>query len=180
MKNGFQRILCTAAIAAGVLTAVFAFFARNSLCLTLAITFGTTFYHFALRLLVGWLGRIFFPKGGENASWFREKPWEPGLYRFLRVRRWKNKMPTFDPDSFDLKKHTLGEIVRTTCIAEITHEIIMPLSFLPLLAIPRYGAAPVFAVTSALAAAFDGVFVIMQRCNRPRLIRLQKKEEMRP
>ena len=88
-------------------------------------------------------------------------------------------MPTFDPDSFDLKKHTFGEIVRATCIAEITHEIIMPLSFLPLLAIPRYGAAPVFVITSILAAAFDGVFVIMQRCNRPRLVRLQKKEGMR-
>ena len=179
MKNRFHMILYTAAAATGLLTAVFALFAHNGLCLTLAITFGTTFYHFALRLFIGWLGRVFFPKGGEAAPWFREKPWEGKLYRAMKVRRWKNRMPTFNPDSFDLKKHTLGEIIRATCIAEITHEIIIPLSFLPLLAIPRYGAAPVFVITSILAAAFDGLFAVMQRCNRPRLVRLEQKEGKR-
>ena len=63
------------------------------------------------------------------------------------------------------------------CGAEIVHEIIMVLSFLPLLAIPVFGAFPVFLITSVLAALFDGVFVMAQRYNRPRLVRILEKKE---
>ena len=180
MKNKFSFLLyCTAGITGG-LTLLFALLSKNSLCLTLAITFGTTFYHFAMRLAVGYLGLVCFPADGENAKWFRERPWEEGLYRRLGVRQWKNRMPTYRPERFDLRRHTLSEIIRTTCVAEITHEIIIPMSFLPLLAIPEFGAAPVFVVTSLLAALFDGVFVVMQRYNRPRLRKLAQKEASRP
>ena len=70
-------------------------------------------------------------------------------------------------------------MIHTTCVAEITHEIIILLSFAPLLVIPKFGAAPVFVITSLLAALFDGIFVIMQRYNRPRLLRLSRKEASR-
>ena len=53
MRNNFQATLWALAAAAGILTALFALLSQNSLCLTLAITFGTTFYHFAMRLAVG-------------------------------------------------------------------------------------------------------------------------------
>lgn len=178
MKNKFSFLIYCAAGITGGLTLLFALLSENSLCLTLAITFGTTFYHFAMRLAVGYLG-LLLPRGLENAGWFREQPWEKGLYRRLGVRRWKNRMPTFRPERFDLGRRTLPEIIRTTCIAEITHEIIIPLSFLPLLAIPKFGAAPVFVITSLLAALFDSIFVIMQRYNRPRLLRLSQKEASR-
>ena len=179
MKNKFSFLIYSTAGITGGLTLLFALLSENSLCLTLAITFSTTFYHFAMRLAVGYLG-LLLPRGLEDTSWFREHPWEKGLYRRLGVRQWKNRMPTFRPERFDLGRHTLPEIIRTTCIAEITHEIIIPLSFLPLLAIPKFGAAPVFVITSVLAALFDGVFVIMQRYNRPRLRRLAQREAARP
>lgn len=176
MKNKSHFFLYLAAGITGGLTLLFAALSENSLCLTLAITFGTTFYHTAMRLAVGGLGLVLFPRGGENAKWFREKSWEKALYRKLRVRQWKNRMPTYRPEFFDLRTRTLPEIVRATCISEITHEIIVPLSFAPLLVIPRFGAAPVFVITSLLAALCDSVFVIMQRYNRPRLLKLARKE----
>ena len=178
MRNKFQATLWALAAAAGILTAVFALLSQNSLCLTLAISFGTTFYHFAMRLVVGGLGRL-LPQRLDSAFWFREQPWEKGLYRRLKVKGWKGKMPTYRPERFDLRLHTLAEIIHTTCVAEITHEIIIPLSFAPLLVIPKFGAAPVFVITSLLAALFDGIFVIMQRYNRPRLLRLSRKEASR-
>jgi hypothetical protein len=49
------------------------------------------------------------------------------------------------------------------------------LSFLPLLAAIPFGAFPAFLITSLAAACFDTVFVIMQRFNRPRLIKLIQK-----
>lgn len=180
MKNRFHAILHGAAIGTGLLTVLFAALSRNGLFLTLAITFGTTFYHFAMRLTVGWLGRVLFPAGGESASWFREKSWEFPLYQRLHVRQWKNCMPTYRPETFDIRSCSLQSIIRTTCISEMTHELIIPLSFLPLLAIPRFGAAPVFVITSILAALLDLPFAVMQRFNRPRLRRLARKEEKCP
>ena len=40
-----------------------------------------------------------------------------------------------------------------------------------------WGAFPVFLITSLLAAAFDSCFAVMQRYNRPRLVRILEKKE---
>ena len=55
----------------------------------------------------------------------------------------------------------------------------MLLSFLPVLTVPIFGAPGVFWVTSTLAALFDCCFVILQRYNRPRFIRILDKERKR-
>ena len=146
----------------------------------LAITAGTFFYHFAMRLLVGALVPGLIPTGAEKHWWFREKHFEPGLYRALGVKTWKKWMPTYAPESFDLRKHTLAEIVHTSCASEAVHEVIAVLSFAPVLTVPAFGAAGVFWATSVLAALFDSCFVILQRFNRPRFLRILKKERARP
>ncbi|MCD7724158.1 MAG: hypothetical protein LUI12_01155 [Clostridiales bacterium] len=53
-------------------------------------------------------------------------------------------------------------------------ENIMVLSFVPLAFSRWFGDVPVFAVTSCGACLVDGVFVAVQRYNRPRLVRLLK------
>ena len=64
-----------------------------------------------------------------------------------------------------------------TDVFHVPFEFIIPLSFLPLLAIPRFGAAPVFILTSILSACIDLPFAMMQRFNRPRLRQLARKEK---
>ena len=49
------------------------------------------------------------------------------------------------------------------------------LSFLPMAALVRFGAFWVFFITSLLAACYDGMFVIMQRHNRPRIIQTDQQ-----
>ena len=56
--------------------------------------------------------------------------------------------------------------------------MIVILSFLPLFAAIPFGAFPVFLLTSLLSAMYDLSFVIMQRFNRPRIIRLIEKERV--
>ena len=85
-------------------------------------------------------------------------------------------MPTYNPAVFDPKLHSWEEIAQAMCQAELVHEIIVLLSFLPLLAAIPFGAFPVFLITSLLAALYDFSFVIMQRYNRPRIIRFIEKE----
>ena len=143
--------------------------------LSAAITFGTTCYHLTMRLLVGFIGSHIPIR--ENSRWFQPRPFEQKLYRVLRVKRWKSAMPTYDPDSFSLQKNTLEQVIRNSCTAELVHTLILPLSFLPLFAARLWGAFPVFLVTSILAALLDSAFIIMQRYNRPRLVRILKKKE---
>lgn len=161
----------TAAIS-GLLTVVFSLLKWTPA----AITFGTIFYHFAMRLLVGFvLDRTMQNRANYNARWYGPRKWEAPVYKCLQVRKWKGRFPTYDPGLFDSKLHTMDEIVQATCQAEVVHEVIAVLSFLPLLGAIPFGSFWVFAITSLLSACFDMIFVIMQRFNRPRLIKLMER-----
>ena len=143
-----------------------------------AVSFGTTAYHFCMRLLVGYsVLKITRYSFDYRSRWFSQKKWEASVYRFLRLKNWKHSMPTYDPSSFSLKEHTPEQVIRNMCGAEIVHEIIIVFSFLPISFSLLFGEFPVFLITSLLAALYDSVFVIMQRYNRPRLVRILNKQE---
>ena len=146
--------------------------------LAAAISFGTTAYHFVMRLAVGYVvPRVTGYDFDYRHPWFRPRYWEAGLYKTLRLHRWKGFLPTYSPEQFDLRKHSLHRIIQNMCGAEVVHETIMVLSFLPLALVPVFGEFGVFFVTSVCAAAVDGVFVMAQRYNRPRVVRLYERKE---
>ena len=172
-------ITVTALLAAATAYFVAAYMGGHAdVMLTLAISFGTTFYHFAFRLAVGYgLLAAYHNRMDWKRSWFAEKPFEKSLYRSLRVHRWKTHMPTFHPEWFDMRRNTPEEIVMTGCEAEIGHELNVILSLLPIVMTVWFGEPAVFITTSVLGAAFDMIFVIMQRYNRPRLLALMAKKQ---
>ena len=91
--------------------------------LTAAISFGTTGYHFLIRLLVGGATRaIFRNRPLWEKPWFRPRNWEAGFYRFLRVHRWKDKMPTYRPEEFAVSGNSLEAVTQAGCIAELGHD----------------------------------------------------------
>lgn len=172
----FAAAIKTAAAITFLLTGLFLLlylrFGSGWLLSTL-ITFGTTFYHFAMRLLVGALvpGTL-----RPERPWFSPRSWEPGLYRVLKVKKWKKHLPTYAPELFSPAHYTPRQIVCHMCQAEVVHELIALCSLLPLLAVPVFGALPVFLITSCAAAAADLAFAMIQRYNRPRLLRLVEKQ----
>lgn len=142
---------------------------------TLAITFGTISYHFLMRIAVGTIVEtIMGNKADFTKRWYQCRPWEIRLYNRLKVKRWKKVMPTFQSDYFDHKIHTWNEIAGAMCQAEVVHEIIVILSFVPIVFSIWFGSMPVFLITSVIAAALDLMFVIIQRYNRPRIMKLIK------
>ena len=152
------------------------YFMRNQVCFSVAITFGTVFYHLAIRLAVGLLvDAKYHNQMDYTKKWFTEKSFEQKLYKKLQVKKWKKRLPTFNPQDFDLKNRSATEIVQVTCQSEIVHEINMVLSFVPIVFSVWFGSLGVFVLTSCGAFLFDSIFVIMQRYNRPRLMRLMKK-----
>lgn len=175
-KITFPRIMIGTAVVSGfvALTAMLLYLHSGAGWLsTLAITAFTTFYHFTMRLVVGALiPNTFCP----TSRWFHPHPFEAALYKRLRVRKWKDRMPTYDPRLFSLQDNTLEGILRNMCQAEVVHEVIVLCSFIPLLFSLIWGTFGVFLITSLMAAALDLSFVMLQRYNRPRILRLAQKK----
>lgn len=175
-----MKLLTVLSVLLTLISAVlYAYFFRAWL-LSVTITFGTFSYHFGMRLAVGTtVNAILHNRADVTRRWFRQKGFEKKLYAVLHVRRWRDKMPTYSPDAFSVEKHTYDEIAQAMCQAELVHEIIALLSFLPLATVPWLGAFPVFLATSALAAGYDLLFVILQRYNRPIVLRAAELEKRR-
>ncbi len=175
------RVMKTVTVFCFIITVITALlFSRfnEDIFLTLAISFGTTAYHFGMRLLVGYLfNAIMKNRADYTKKRYRIHSWEHRLYKLLNVKAWKNKMPTYDPSAFSNKEHTWDEIAQAMCQSESVHETIFILSFLPLIAVKQFGSFWVFLVTSICGAAFDLAFVIMQRYNRDRVVKIALKQK---
>ena len=175
-----KKIITSITVISFVLTLLFAALyshTENGIILSLAITMGTTLYHFAMRLAVGFFyDKLMNNKADLGKWWYQPKKIEKSIYKILKVKNWKGIMPSYEPELFNPQKHTWNEIAQAMCQAELVHETIILLSFVPVYATRFFGALPVFLITSFLAAAFDMIFVIMQRYNRPRVIKLAMRE----
>lgn len=161
-----------ALIILNILLAVSVFYTNSAILLSATITIGTIIYHFLIRLLIGFLVPHNFK---YTQKFFVQKPFEKRLYSALKVKKWKKYMPSYNPNTYSLNLHTPEEIANTTCRNEVIHEVIIIFSFVPILFGLYAGEYPIFIITSILAAIFDLLFVIMQRFNRPRIVRLIKK-----
>lgn len=149
---------------------------KNDIVLSFAITFGTIAYHFIIRLLVGHLFDFKMKNHADyTKKWYQVSNGEMKFYQKLKVKKWKNKMPTYDEDTFDVSKHSWEEIIQATCQSELVHETNVILSFLPIVASVWFGAFEVFFITSVMGACFDLSFVFMQRFNRTRILRAKRK-----
>ena len=93
------------------------------------------------------------------------------------MKKWKGRVPAYRPDFFDLSRHTPDEVAQAMCQAEITHEILLPLSFLPIFAAIWVGAFPAFVITSVISAGLELVFIVTQRFNRPRIIKMLARRQ---
>ena len=142
--------------------------------LSVYITFLTISYHFSMRLIVGEAVTLIYRKREFNLDsvGFRIHSFEKDLYRRLNVKKWKMHMITAKPEQFDLRENDMNGLLHNMAQAELVHRIIMVLSFAPILLIIPYGAPMIFIVTSIAAAMIDLQFVIIQRYNRPRVMKL--------
>ncbi len=130
-------------------------------------------YHFGLRILMGEITYKF--KIDYSHPWYRPRKFEKKLYKLLKVKKWKNKVLTFEPEKFDLKKVTLNELATTMAKSELDHWINELISIFSLLFIFVWGCAPAFIISALAAMLFDAQFIVIQRYNRPIVLRLIEK-----
>ena len=150
----------------------------NYLVLLLGIITFTIMYHFWVRIIMGNLSKLFKKNIKYNQVFFKERSFEKGLYNFLRVKEWKGKALTYNPESFSLKEHSLKEIANTMTKSEVDHwinEVISLVSILFSFIWPNLFWA--FLISAIAAMIFDSQFIIIQRYNRPRVLKILEKEE---
>ena len=177
MHKNVMRLTTAICFVVTIIASILFYCFNRDIYLTLAVTFGTTAYHLGMRMMVGFLYHVFMKNRVDyTRKWFQTCLWEQTLYRRLKVKAWKNKMPTYNREGFSVKEHTLHEIAQAMCQSELVHETNIVLSFLPLIAVQWFGSFYVFLLTSIGGAIFDLVFVLIQRYNRPRVIRIAAKK----
>ena len=151
---------------------------QNEMILWIGIIAFTIMYHFGVRIIMGNVSKIFKKHINYRQWWFKEKRFEKNLYKLLRVKEWKGKALTYNPESFSLKKHSLEEIANTMVKSEVDHWINEVISLSTLLFIITWGKMWAFIISSIFAMIFDSQFIIIQRYNRPRIVKIIKKESL--
>ena len=96
---------------------------KTEITLWIGITAFTIMYHFWVRIIMGNVSKLFKKHINYKQWWFKEKGFEKGLYKLLRVKEWKDKALTYNPESFSLKEHSLEEIANTMVKSEVDHWI---------------------------------------------------------
>ncbi len=171
-------------ISAGCLIFMFVFYKlfvdnRKEECLFLGILFMTAAYHLIIRLVIGTFGDAALEKGIDTDNhWFADSNAEQSIYRAIGVKSWKNRLPALEPWKFSVKRRSLEDIIAESCRIEVVHEAGVVASLLSVLFSIPFGYLWFFVLTAALGCVFDMVFIIIQRYNRPRLMRTAAKKRM--
>lgn len=139
--------------------------------------FTVGFYQLSVRIVISiYYRHVHNWPWNPHSFWFRERAWEKPLYRALRVKRWKDFLPTNRPGDFDIRTTDIAGILNNSCRAEAVHATNNAAGYLPLLLTclmtrqRQYLSIALFiAVGFGIA---DSILALIQRYNRPRLLRL--------
>lgn len=114
---------------------------------------------------------------------YRTRPWEKNgrIYERLHIRRWKNKLPDMSRLLPDMVKKRLGgadtqRLIQETCAAECVHWWLLLLSAGILFLWRSPWCRALWLLYNLLG---NLPYIIIQRYNRPRLLRLAEKEKRR-
>ena len=147
----------------------------NNIFLWVGITAFTITYHFWGRIILGNVSKLFRKHINYKQWWFKERKCEKKLYEVLKVKKWKGKALTYNPEQFDLKENSLEQILNTMTKSEVDHWINEAISISTMFFGLIWGETWIFVLTAIAAMIFDGQFIVIQRYNRPRVIKIIEK-----
>lgn len=150
---------------------------ESTVILWIGIVAFTIMYHFWVRIIMGNVTKLFKDKIKYTGWWFKERKFEKKLYKVLKVRKWKDKALTYNPESFSLKEHSLEEIANTMSKSEVDHWMNELISLSTILFGVIWGHLWIFILSAFVAMIFDAQFIIIQRYNRPRVLKILEKQK---
>lgn len=141
------------------------------------ITAFTIMYHLWVRIIMGNVCKLFKSHIKYDGWWFKERGFEKNLYKLLKVKKWKDKALTYNPELFSLKDYSLEDIANTMAKVEVDHWINEIISITTILFGVLWGNVLIFVLTAILAMIFDAQFIVIQRYNRPRIVKILEKQK---
>ena len=167
----------TVALSTACFTLYYGGFFKSGAILWTGVTAFTVMYHFWLRIIMGNVTKLFPIR--HDQGWFKQRFFEKTLYKWLRVRKWKEKVLTYDPQAFSTKLHSLEEIANTMAKVETDHWVNVLISLSTILFGLFWGQLWIFLVTAIIGVLFDAQFIAVQRYNRPIVLRVIKRRAER-
>ena len=138
----------------------------------------TIMYHFWVRIIMGNVLKLFKKNITYKQSFFKEKRFEKKIYSIIRVKEWKDKVLTYAPAEFDLKANSLEMVANNMSKAELDHWINGLISLSTISFGKIFGVIYLpFIISAIFAMVFETQFIILQRFNRPRVVKLLEREE---
>lgn len=172
----YSVIIVTLVTAIICFTLYYGNYNKSEILLWTGITAFTIMYHFWGRIIMGNVSKLFKKHISYKQKWFKERKFEKKLYKILKVRSWKDKALTYNPESFSLEKHSLEEIANTMAKSEVDHWINEVISISTIFFSAIWGEFWIFFITALAAMIFDSQFIIIQRYNRPRIVKLIERQ----
>jgi len=169
----YSSIALTAIIAAVFLYLYYSGLYKNGVTFWVGFVSFMVFYHFGLRLFMGEVTKRF--NISYKHPWFKERAFEKKLYNWLRVRKWKDKVLTFDTAAYDFKNRTPEQLATTMAKSETDHWINEIVSLTSILFFLVFGNLPALIISAVAAMLFDAQFIVVQRFNRPIALRLMNR-----
>lgn len=149
---------------------------NNNAILWVGITAFTIMYHFWVRIILGNVSKLFKKHINYKQRWFKEHKFEKKLYKLLKVKKWKDKTFTYNPGDFSVKDRSLEDIANTMAKSEVDHWINEAISISTMFFGLIWGKTWIFVITALAAMIFDCQFIIIQRYNRPRIVKLLERQ----
>ena len=166
----YSMILLTVLISATCFTLYYTNTTKIIAVLWVGIVSFMILYHFGLRIIMGDITKTW--KINYKHPWYKTRKFERKLYKALRVRKWKDKVLTFEPENYDFKNRTLEQLATTMAKSELDHWINEIISVISIFFTILWGCFPAFFISAIAAMLFDAQFIIVQRYNRPIVLRL--------
>ena len=148
---------------------------NNGIVLWTGIVSFMILYHFGLRILFGEITNKF--NINYSHPFYKSRKFERKLYKILKVRKWKDKVLTFEPDKYDFRNRTLPQLATTMSKSELDHWINQLISLFSMLFAFIWGCAPIFIISAIVAMLFDAQFIVVQRYNRPIVLRMMSTKD---
>lgn len=169
---------CVIAVSLVISAVCFAFYYSgnfsHSAILWIGVTAFVIMYHLWMRIIMGNVSKLF--KVDYRHPWFSQRAFEQKFYELLRVKKWKDKALTYNPHLFSFKNYTFEQIATTMSKAELDHWINELISLSSLLFALVWGEFWIFLITAIAAMLFDAQFIVIQRYNRPRILRVMSQK----
>lgn len=104
--------------------------------------------------------------------WYKQYNWEKSLFKKIKIKTWKNKSPTYDAKMFSLSNHSKDDILKLMIQSENVHLLLIFASYIPIILGKYYGHYPVLILLATIFSLSHIPFVMIQRFNIPRIIKL--------